>query len=239
MGTDSQAVIKAQKNQSSHLGQYLLDAIHHAAEGLQAKQDGLINNDACQLALGDGVQWKGKTRGIIDLQLHWVPGHCDFGPNEHADEEVKLAVQGSLSDARFLPQLLCRKLPLSISALRQENSDRLKRRWHRRWKNLERENLLRTIDNSAPSKKYLRLISGLDRRQASLLLQLHSGHIRLNHHLFHIRKSESPACPRCQGITVETVKHFLLDCPHYRNEHHALHRKLCRNAGSLSFCYRC
>ena len=31
------------------------------------------------------------------------------------------------------------------------------------------------------------------------------------------------------------VKHFLLDCPHYRNEHHALQRKLHRNAGSLSF----
>ena len=31
------------------------------------------------------------------------------------------------------------------------------------------------------------------------------------------------------------VRHFLLDCPHYRNECHALHRKLRRNAGSLSF----
>ena len=70
---DSQAVIKALKSQSSHPGQYLLDAIHSAAEGLNAKQDGLINNDARRLAIADGDRWTGKTRGIIDLQLHWVP----------------------------------------------------------------------------------------------------------------------------------------------------------------------
>lgn len=127
MGTDSQAVIKALKNQSSHPGQYLLDAIHRAAEGLHTKQDGLIDNDAHQLALVDGIWWKGKTRGIVDLQLHWVPGHCNFGPNERADEEAKLAAQGSVSDARFLPQLLCKKLPLSLSMLCQENNEKLKK----------------------------------------------------------------------------------------------------------------
>ena len=144
-------------------------------------------------------------------------------------------MQGSSSDARFLPQRLRKKLPLSISALHQENNDRLKRRWHRHWKSSERENLLRTIDNSAPSKKYLQLISGLDHCQASLLFQLRSGHISLNHHLFRIQKSESPTCPLCQGITVQMVKHFLLDCPHYRNERHVLHRKPRHNAGSLLF----
>ena len=90
-------------------------------------------------------------------------------------------------------------------------------------------------NSSAPSKKYLRLISGLDRRQASLLFQLRSGHIGLNQHLFHICKSDTPVCPSCQGITVETIKHFLIDCPFYRCERHALHMKLRHNASSLSF----
>ena len=130
MGTDSQAVIKALKNQSSHLGQYLLDAIHNAAEGLHTKQDGLLNNDARRLAIVDGGRWKGKKRGIIDLQLYWVPGHCSFGTNEHTDEEVKLTVQGYSNDTRFLPRLLRKKLSCSISALRQENNNKLKKRWH-------------------------------------------------------------------------------------------------------------
>ena len=34
---------------------------------------------------------------------------------------------------------------------------------------------------------------------------------------------------------METVKHFLLECPHYVRERHELRQKLRRNAGSLSF----
>ena len=184
LGTDSQAVTKALKNQCLQPGHYLLDAIHHATEYLHVKQAGLINSDEQCQALAKGSQWKGNTKGAIDLQLHWVPGHCDFEPNEHTDEEAKLAAQGASSEARFLPWLLHKKLPLSISALCQENNKKLKRHWHHRWKFSERENLLRSIDNSMPSKKYLRLISSLDCHQASLIFQLRSGHITLNQHLF-------------------------------------------------------
>jgi hypothetical protein len=106
----------------------------------------------------------------------------------------------------------------------------------RAWMHTETAALARVrSDNTAPSKKYLRLIKNLDRRQASLLFQLHSGHVALNHHLFRIRRSETPSCPHCQGITVETVKHFLLDCPQYVRERHKLRIKLRRNASSLSF----
>ena len=128
MGTDSQAVIKVLKNQCSHSGHYLLNAIHHSTECLHTKQDGLINSDDQCQALADGNQWKGKTKGITNLRLHWVPVHCDFGPNEWADKEAKLAAQGSSSDTRFLPQLLHKKLPLSISVLHQENNEKLKKR---------------------------------------------------------------------------------------------------------------
>ena len=155
MGTDSQAVIKVLQNQCSHPGHYLLNAIHLSAERLHVKQDRLINSDEWRQVLADRHQWKGSSKGIINLQLHWVPSHCDFGPNERADEEAKQVTQGSSSEARFLPRVLRKKLPLSVSALRQENNVKLKKRWQRRWKNSERENLLRTIDNSAPSKKIL------------------------------------------------------------------------------------
>jgi hypothetical protein len=66
-------------------------------------------------------------------------------------------------------------------------------------------------------------------------MQLRTGHIGLNQHLFRICKAESPSCPHCQGITVETVKHYLLDCPFYRKERHTLQSKLCHNTHSLSF----
>ena len=213
----------------------MFDVIHQATECLHVKQDGIINRVEHQQIMNTGEQWKGRKKGVIDLQLYWVPGHCDFEPNEHADEEAKLEAQGQSSNTKSLPTLRCKHLLLSISALWQSHAATLKNRWRCRWKSSERESLLRSIDNSAPSKKYLHLISGLDRCQASLLFQLRSGHIALNHHLFCIHKSKTPSCPFFQGITVETVKHFLLDCPHYRRERHELQLKLQQNAGSLSF----
>ena len=66
-------------------------------------------------------------------------------------------------------------------------------------------------------------------------MQLSTGHIGLNQHLFRIKKAKSPLCPHCKRITVETVKHFLLDCPSYHRERHKLQMKLCCNAFSLSF----
>ena len=169
LGSDSQAAIRALCNQWAHSGQYLLNAIHLAAESLHSKQDGLINRVECQHLINACKNWVGKRRGIVDLQVHWVPGHKDFASNEWADREAKSAAQGHSSDTKFLPPLLRKCLPLSISALWQSHSDMLKSRWRHRWKSSERENLLRTIDNSAPSKKYLQLIRGLDRCQASLL----------------------------------------------------------------------
>ena len=95
--------------------------------------------------------------------------------------------------------------------------------------------VLKSIDNTTPSKKYLCLISGLDHRQASLLFQLCLGHIGLNQHLFHITKSDTLVCPNCQGITTKSMKNFLIDFPFYRHERNALHTKLRHNASSLLF----
>ena len=151
----SDLAIRALGHQRTHSGQYLLNAIHSAAERLHSKQDRLINRVERQRLINAGQSWVGKCRGIVDLQVHWVPGHKDLALNKRADEEAKSVAQGHSSDAKFLPPLLRKHLPLSVSALRQSHSDMLKNRWRLRWKNSKRENLLRTIDNSAPSKKYL------------------------------------------------------------------------------------
>ena len=128
LGTDSQAVIRALSNQQSHSGHYILDVIHLATERLHAKQDGIINREEHMQALEVRDQWKGDSRGVINLQIHWVPEHCDSGPNEQADEEAKLAAQGSSSNAIFLPPLPYRRLLLSVSALQQGNIEKLKKK---------------------------------------------------------------------------------------------------------------
>ncbi|KIM89491.1 hypothetical protein PILCRDRAFT_51331, partial [Piloderma croceum F 1598] len=81
----------------------------------------------------------------------------DFEPNDRADKEAKKAAQGLSSDAKSLPQFLHKKLPASVSALRQNFNNHLLKRWKRRWKSSPCFKLHRSIDNSAPSKKFMRL----------------------------------------------------------------------------------
>jgi ribonuclease HI len=236
LGTDSQVTLKALDNQRSQAGHHLLDRVHDAAEALQVQQDSLRSTAARAEARRQGTNWKGKRRGVIDVQLHWTPAHMGFGPNERADKEAKLAAQGDSSRPDLLPAFLRRKpLPSSISALRQENLASLRKRWKRRWKSSPRYSRLKEIDKDLPSKNFLRLVNDLDRRQSSIIAQLRTGHIPLNQHLFRIRRSEAPTCPHCQGLIVETVRHFLFECPHYQHERHTLRQKLKRKADSLSF----
>jgi ribonuclease HI len=239
LGTDSQALVKATENQRPHAGHYILDKIHTAAERLHMKQDKITNGQERSQRIREGRRWTGRKKGVIDLRLIWVPGHHNFAPNEKADEEAKKAAQGDSSDCKQLLPFLRKSIPHSITAVRQRFTSQLQKRWKRiwkrRWKSSPRAKSLCSIDNSVPSKKYLKLTRDLSRSQASILMQLCTGHIGLNQHLFRIKKAESPSCPHCRGITVETVKHFLLDCPFYRRERHELQTKLRRNASSLSF----
>ena len=133
LGSDSQAVIRALDNQRSHPSQYIIDSIHQAAEDLYRKQDGIINRAHKEAIIAGGEDWVGRPKGVVDLQVHWVPGHVDFAPNEKADQEAKKAAQGDSSEAKYLPKLLCKPLPLSVSALCQGNITKIKKRWKGRW----------------------------------------------------------------------------------------------------------
>jgi ribonuclease HI len=207
--SDSQALLKALRNQRPHAGHYILDKIHDSAEGLHTKQDGLFNRSERLESLTEGHKWKGRTSRVIDLQMYWVPGHSRYECNEKADEEVKKAAQGLSSEAKLLPPFLHKHLPASVSALCQNFMASLLKAWKRRWKSSPRYATLHSIDKSAPSKKFLGLLKGLDWRQASLPTQLRTGHIGLNRHLFRIRKVKLPVCPHCRGLTVKTVRHVL------------------------------
>ncbi|KAF5384346.1 hypothetical protein D9615_003173 [Tricholomella constricta] len=236
IGSDSQATIKALRNQKSHPAHYLLDRVHTAAEKLHAKQDRIARADERRATLRRGNKWTDRTRRVINLQVHWTPGHVDFGPNERADEIAKSAAQGASSPPQALPVYLRHKpLPTSIPALRQEHLAALQTKWKQRWKKSPRYAAINAIDKSLPSKKFLKLVASLDRRCSALIAQLRTGHSPLNQHLFRIHRSETPTCPHCQGITPETVRHFLLACPHYQHErHHHLRRNLKRKAESMS-----
>ncbi|KAJ3711775.1 hypothetical protein C8R42DRAFT_537800, partial [Lentinula raphanica] len=47
------------------------------------------------------------------------------------------------------------------------------------------------------------------------LTQMRTAHIPLQKHLHRIGKADSPICPCCRD-EVETVRHFLMECPAHR-----------------------
>ncbi|KZP26417.1 hypothetical protein FIBSPDRAFT_732236, partial [Athelia psychrophila] len=73
------------------------------------------------------------------------------------------------------------------------------------------------------------------RKQAAIITQFRTNHTPLNHTLFRIKRAESPACPHCGGITVESIRHFILDCPYYDLPRHQLRRDLGRKAGEIPY----
>ena len=81
------------------------------------------------------------------------------------------------------------------------------------------------IDPHFTYKQYTEVQANLKRQQASMLMQIHTGHIPLNFYLHHIKKLETSNCTEHQGqgpIAKETIMHFLFKCEAYNREHHEL-----------------
>ncbi|KAF8966739.1 hypothetical protein BDZ97DRAFT_1657193, partial [Flammula alnicola] len=94
------------------------------------------------------------------------------------------------------------------------------------------------IDQEFPFNKFRKIQSTLTRSQSSLLMQLRSGHIPLNAHLFRLKRVATDKCQACitrQGTpAVETVPHYLFECPAYGEERHDLDQTLGRHSRDLA-----
>jgi hypothetical protein len=205
IGTDNQAAIEAFQTN-------LRNAAHNAAREI--------------LRLGNMLQK--QTRGkSFALMLRWTAGHVGIPGNELADKEAKRAAGGLCSDKNLLPLYLKRGLTINPSAVQRSHSEELKQNWKRRWRESKRGQSLIKIDKNSPSAHFLHRISNakISRRSASLITQLHTGHIPLNKYLKRISRVDSEECPAC-GAESETVRHFLLECPGYAYERWVLERRL-------------
>ncbi|KAG6852285.1 hypothetical protein C0991_001321, partial [Blastosporella zonata] len=77
-----------------------------AAKKLHSKQDKKIRAKQHREATQTGTPLLAKTHKAMDLQLHWTPGHKDFGPNKRADAVAKEAAGGLSSPPNTLPTFL-------------------------------------------------------------------------------------------------------------------------------------
>jgi hypothetical protein len=167
------------------------------------------------------------SNGRCELTFRWSAGHVGIAGNEKADVEAKKAATGESSDKKNLPSFLRKPIKHSISAIRQEHNEKLKRLWTTSWTSSPRYRRARYPDTITPSaQKYLKYISNkeVSKKAASRLFQLRVGHVPLNQYLHRFKKIDNPRCPAC-GHPTETVEHYLLQCPKYAHERWSLLRR--------------
>ena len=145
------------------------------------------------------------------LSIRWVPGHKGVEGNELADTEAKKAAEGDASPAHALPTMLRKPLPTSVSAVKRAIKETAKRDAASHLAKSKRYPQLRDIDGSVPSSQFRKLTAELTWKQASLMIQLRTGHIPLNLHLARFGAVESPTCPACHEKP-ESVHQFLMIC---------------------------
>ena len=169
----------------------------------------------------------------VELLVRWIPGHMGIEGNELADLDAKKAAAQDASPPHALPTSLRTPLPTSSSASKREHIETIKREAAAYLAQSKRYPRLHALDATAPSARFRKLTAKLSRRQASLLVQLRTGHIPLNHHLARIGATETPTCPACHERE-ETVHHYLMVCPAYATQRRALRDVLSRDAHSIS-----
>ena len=176
--------------------------------------------------------WRRANHCAYRLDIRWVKGHSAEDGNEKVDAEAREAARGHTSQARKLPGYLTGSLlPMSISARQQEFDVVMKKRWRRDWEASLWHARISGIDSNMPSNRFRKLLSGLNRTQISILVQLRTGHIPLNKHLFCINKVESPMCPMCrQGE--ELVHHYLFKCMTWRHKRWHMGKELGSSASA-------
>ena len=225
IGVDNQAVLLGLKNQKSKPGHYLLDKVHDALEDFQVKQARNRGHTVIGYRMGNSrsrlengsIGWREwNLKKWCKVKFVWTPGHEEIEGNEKADEEAKIAATTGSSPRWNLPTFIRRKdLPISISATRQTLKSEMKKRWKSEWKVSHRHPNSSNIDRTLPSDNFMHIIGQLRRPQASILIQIRTGHLPLNTVLHRIKRSDTPDCPHCGKGTRETIMHFLFFCPRY------------------------
>ena len=122
-----------------------------------------------------------------------------------------------------------------MSALKQVHRKLMLAKWEDTWKSSMQHAHIASIDNSLPSKKYMKTMRYNTKSKARLFFQLRSGHIALNKYLYRFKRSNTLNCQQCHRNIPETVHHLLFDCPRYTRERHKLRSKLSRQALSTTY----
>jgi hypothetical protein len=178
---------------------------------------------ACEVLKIANQMQKQKNMCGYKLTIRWMAGHSSIVGNERADNKAKKAASRKHSDIKHLPVYLRKPLPINPAALKRSHGDALKKRWKADWTASLRGKKMLCINNTIPSTKFLKTISNtnLSQSAASKIAQLHLWHILLNGYLYRFKRMDKASCPAC-GVDIESIAHYLLNCPMYMHKRWAL-----------------
>jgi ribonuclease HI len=215
--SDSQAVLKALIAQRAIPGFHMIEEITRLATSIISRAD--------------------PPSRPHRIKLCWIAAHKDVKGNEKADEEAKKAASGKITPDEHLPHALRSPLPPSIGVTKHQFLLRLREEWAISWSRSPRKVRMEKFDEDFPFEKHRKSLEHLTRIQSSLIFQLRSNHLPLNHYLHRIGKIPLKRCEQCwrrrRTEATETVIHFLFECPSYEYERHDLDKKLGRSSRDL------
>ena len=159
-----------------------------------------------------------------------MPGHATIAGNEIADRLAKDAAHQAL------------KMPVdtsivTIQDIKNSSKKSIVSKWQQRWDISESGRFLHTFKPLVDSKLYLDLPS---KDLFPTILQLRTGYCSLNEYRFKLNQCERSECV-CGEI--ETVQHFILECPLYEDNRQRLQKNLFLQLGipyldmDLLLCY--
>ena len=133
------------------------------------------------------------NRGFL-LEAAWIPGHCDFKPNEDADRLAKAAAR--------------RENTVIYPCERTELKNKIKEMAFDNWQQRVNSVMVNETVLGAIVNKWI--VPRI--KNVHWLWQLASGHNKLNKFTSHLNSSASPLC---ECLQVEDAHHFIYSCERY------------------------
>jgi hypothetical protein len=172
----------------------------------------------------------------VITQLREMGAQVSLRPPAEEDLEVAARTHSLAREAttenRVIDPPPWAKVQLRASALRWA---RVNAKNHRKevYRQASTGQFTRQLDLALPGPHTKLLYDDLDRKKASVLVQLRTGNARLNGYLHRIGQSDSDLCA-C-GTERETVPHFLLRCVQWNEQRRALVETAGSGFGNLSY----
>ena len=122
LNIDNQVTIKTMANNCLQSAQYLIDKIKCDITKIH-KED-----------KAKRIRQNAANQPEMEITLSWIAGHMDSKGNKAADEQAKIAAEFGSSNNDLLPPFLHRNLPDSLSAIKQQIDNEMKKETLAWWK---------------------------------------------------------------------------------------------------------